>query len=253
MPVYYGKIESISRLAEDAELYNIKVNLPAAAKRARPGHILQISCGDDTTLRRPISICNVEGDSVRFCFDVRGKGTKWLAERKEGDTLDIMGLYGNTFDLSDTSKKALVVGGGIGVYPLLYLCSKYKGSISAVLGYRSKGLVTLEDDFKSVCEQVYITTDDGSYGIKGYAIDTVRKILDEQQIDIIYTCGPTVMMRGIVEEAVKRGIRCQVSLEERMGCGIGACLACTCSIEGKKKRVCMDGPVFEGKDVDFNG
>lgn len=253
MPVFYGKIENVERICEGARIYSLTAKLPQCAGQARPGHILQISCGDDTTLRRPISICDTAGDTVRICFDVRGKGTEWLSARKAGDMIDAMGLYGNTFDIEDTSKRALVVGGGIGIYPLHFLAKRYGGNVTAVLGFRNKSLVTMENEFRASCGRLEITTDDGSYGTKGYAIDTVRRILDEGNIDIIYTCGPTVMMRGIVEEAIERGIRCQVSLEERMGCGVGACLACACSVGGKIKRVCMDGPVFEGKDVNFNG
>jgi len=135
--------------------------------------------------------------------------------------------------------------------PLSYKGSLSQWSININLNYFIQYLVNFEKEFTDCGSQLYIATDDGSYGRKGYAIETVKEILDNNKMDIIMTCGPKIMMKGIALEAQKRGIRCQVSMEERMACGVGACLACVCKINGANKRICMDGPVFEGSEVDW--
>lgn len=245
-------ILSNEKMTEDYNIFSLSLYAPQIAVMAKPGQIVHVKCGN-FTLRRPISIASATKISgvIRLCYDVRGEGTKWLSQQQTGGKIDILGPAGNGFDISDTSKKVLLVGGGIGIYPLYSVAEYYKDNATVVLGFRTKGLVTMENDFKDTGCDLHICTDDGSYRNAGYAIDTVKYILDNKNIDMIMTCGPKAMMKGIAEEAVMRGIRCQVSMEERMACGVGACLACVCKIKGHNKRVCVDGPVFEGTEVDW--
>ena len=234
----------------ESNMYSMLIDAPEIAEAAKPGQFVHVKCGD-LTLRRPISIASAKNGKVNICYDVRGEGTSWLSGLQSGDKIDIMGPVGKGFDVSDTSKKVLLVGGGIGIYPLYSVALEYKENAFVALGFRTKELITFEREFKDCGSELYVSTDDGSYGKKGYVIESVREILDKNKIEIIMTCGPKIMMKGISEEAVKRNIRCQVSLEERMACGIGACLACVCKIKEtnekgfKNKRICADGPVFD--------
>ena len=252
-------IISNKKMTESIEynIYSMIIDAPLIAKIAKPGQFVHVKC-DGLTLRRPISIASAENGKIQICYDVRGEGTAWLSGLKSGDKIDIIGPIGNGFDISDTSKKVLLAGGGIGIYPLYSVAQKYGANAFVVLGFRTKNIITFEKEFKECGSNLYISTDDGSYGRKGFAIETVKEILDNNKIDIIMTCGPKIMMKGIALEAQKRNIRCQVSMEERMACGVGACLACVCRIKNngafKNKRVCIDGPVFDifdGSEVDW--
>ncbi len=223
------------------------------AKEAKPGQFLHIQCGDTTSmpLRRPISICDVQGEALRFIYEVKGRGTQALSQKAEA--LDILGPVGNGFTVDNAKfKRPAVIGGGIGVYPMLFLTKQLENA-SAYLGFRNKDLVTLEDDFKKAAKSVVITTDDGSYGVSGFALEELKKDCGEKPFDIIYACGPKGMLRAVKSFAESAGIPCQLSLEERMGCGIGACLTCSCETphEGtdKYKRVCRNGPVFWSEEV----
>jgi dihydroorotate dehydrogenase electron transfer subunit len=232
-------------------IYAMQINAPAAAQCAVPGQFIHIKCGA-LTLRRPISITSVENDRLKICYEIRGEGTAWLANLKSGDKLDIMGPIGKGFDVSDLNKKVLLAGGGIGIYPLYMPAKAYGANAYAALGFRTKDMINFEREFKDTGCSLEIATDDGSYGKKGFVTELVKEILDNNKIDLIMTCGPKIMMRGVYAEAEKRGIRCQASMEERMACGIGACLVCVCKINGSNERVCVDGPVFEGSEVDWS-
>ena len=252
-------IISNEKMTDDYNIYSMIFDAPLIAKIAKPGQFIHVKC-DGLTLRRPISIASAKNGQIRICYDVRGEGTAWLSTLKSGDKLDIIGPIGKGFDISDASKKVLLAGGGIGVYPLYSVAEAYGENAFVALGFRTKNIITFEKEFTECGSKLHIATDDGSYGRKGYAIELVKEILDNNKIDMIMTCGPKIMMKGIVAEALKRNIKCQVSMEERMACGIGACLACVCKIkyaEDEKftnKRVCIDGPVFdisEGSEVDW--
>lgn len=242
---------SNEKLMQDYNIYAMTINAPAIAQTAIPGQFIHIKCGD-LTLRRPISIACVQNEQIKICYEVRGEGTAWLANLKAGTQIDIMGPIGKGFDVSDLSKKVLLVGGGIGIYPLYSVAQIYGKNAYVALGFKTKGAVNFEQEFKDTGCDLKIATDDGSYGKKGFVTEIVKEILVHNKIDIIMTCGPKIMMRGIYEEAEKRGIRCLVSMEERMACGIGACLVCVCKINGTNERVCIDGPVFDGNEVDWN-
>ncbi len=236
-------------------IYDFTVSCPEMAKQVKPGQFLHILCGGDAYLRRPISICDVtDGKDIRFLFETRGKGTEALATRSVGEYLDILGPLGNGFTLYPEDKDAiLLIGGGIGIFPLLNLAKQLQGKATVLLGFRNKNAVLLADEFEAVSQSVFLATDDGSCGYHGLVTDVMKNIMTSNPVSRIYTCGPTPMMRQVVDLAATQQIPVQVSLEERMGCGVGACVTCTCTVAGNRKRVCKDGPVFDGSEVEWNG
>lgn len=205
------------------------------------------------SLRRPISICQISNDTIRIVFDIRGEGTKQLSTLQTGDLIDIIAPLGNGFKLLDSDKKAVLIGGGIGVPPMLNLANYYKDNSTAIIGFRNKNSVILEDDFINANAKTLVYTDDGSYENKGHVGIGVTNLLENEKPDIIYACGPHVMLKAVVELSQKYNIPCQVSLEERMGCGVGACLVCACRAvkDGTEyfAHVCKDGPVFDSNEV----
>lgn len=241
--------------------YSLVFDCPDIAETASAGQFVHIACGDGQLLRRPISICDLDGSLVRIIFEVKGSGTYWLSRRKQGDDLDVLGPLGNGFDLN--SKRLLLIGGGIGVPPLLMAArqaaSIYAGEvrhIDALLGFINADKAILLPEFAAVCDRVEVSTDDGSLGRHGYVTDMLVSRLEAgggSVFDMILSCGPLAMLSRVAEIADKYGIPCQVSLEQRMGCGVGACLVCSCGVKrshGKSyARVCADGPVFFSREV----
>ena len=231
------------------------VMCPEMAENAKPGQFLHILCGGEAYLRRPISICDVvDKRCIRFVFQIKGEGTKALTKYEEGDMIDILGPLGNGFDTSENYDGAiLLIGGGIGVFPLLGLAKSLNGKATALLGFRSKNDAVMTDEFAKVCKDVFLATDDGSCGYHGLVTDILSKIIESNKVSAIYSCGPALMMKAVSAAASAAEIPVQVSLEERMGCGVGACMTCTCTVSGMKRRVCKDGPVFDGTEVEWNG
>lgn len=217
---------------------------------ATPGQFAHVLV-KDKMLRRPISICDVRDGVMRLVFQVKGEGTQILSEAKPGDTLDILAPLGRGFTF-EKGKKIAFIGGGIGTPPMLY-AAKQADKAVAILGFRSKEQVILTDDFEAAGCEVLLTTDDGSAGIRGFVTDALHSVIGK--IDGICACGPHVMLKAVAAVAKKHGIPCQVSLEERMGCGVGACLVCACKTnkDGKEgySHVCKDGPVFRAEEVFF--
>jgi len=249
-------VQSLCTIVERAQLtpYTVSMTLEAGAiaESVRHGQFVHIKCGDTQLLRRPISVCDWQEDLLRIVFEVKGEGTAWLAGRKPGEKLDLLGPLGKGFDLS--GKKLLLVGGGIGVPPLL-ACAKTVGSRSAaVLGFRSEDRVMLIRDFEGAACPVFLCTDDGSLGRHGFVDTQVRELLEAKSgFTDILACGPKPMLRSVATVAAEFGVSCQVSMEERMGCGVGACLVCACKMQdGAYKHVCKDGPVFDASEVDWN-
>ena len=219
---------------------------------AVPGQFLHVKCGGNTFLRRPISICDAYDNKIRFIFEIRGEGTRQLAKVQVGENLDMLVPLGRGFDLdlAKTDGDIILIGGGIGTFPLLYLAKSLDRngkSPIAILGYRTQELITLTGAFSAVCKDVQITTDDGSFGHKGFVTDILANVAKDTKIAAIYTCGPTPMMKRAADTAKLHNIPCQVSMEERMACGIGACVTCTCSVAGLNVRVCKDGPIFDAQ------
>ena len=231
--------------------FAITILCPNLASKARPGQFLHIRCGEGLILRRPFGICHVLGDTLVFVFEVKGKGTRWLSERQPSDVLDIIGPLGNGFDFP--KGRIIVVGGGLGSPPMLFAAESANGGVTAVLGFREKSRVMLVDEFKALSEKVYLTTDDGSVGIYGSVTLPLERLLEKGGYDAVMTCGQHAMERAVARLCEQYGVPCQVSLEERMGCGVGACLVCACETrkDGVEymSRVCKEGPVFNAADV----
>ncbi|MDL2288667.1 dihydroorotate dehydrogenase electron transfer subunit [Oscillospiraceae bacterium OttesenSCG-928-F05] len=208
---------------------------------------------DGFTLRRPISICDAEGDILRLVVDRRGGGTEWLCARKPGDALDILGPLGRGF--TPQSGPLLLVGGGIGTPPLLYAAKAHGTEARAILGFRSAEAVMLEADFRALCADVCVTTDDGSYGRRGFVDAAAKEAIAVERPAAVFACGPEAMLKALQRLCREEDIPLYLSLEERMGCGVGACLVCACKTrrEGKEhySHVCKDGPVFSGEEVCF--
>lgn len=223
-----------------------------------PGQFLHIKCGDRHLLRRPISICNwsAQRDLIRLVFEVRGEGTDWLARRQVGQTLDVLGPLGNGFSMQP-GHRYLLVGGGIGTPPLLGCAVHGSNRCTAALGFRSARNTMLLEEFGQACPGgVRLATDDGSLGHHGFVDHLVRQELerDPNGYQSVLACGPRPMLKSVAAVCLELGVPCQVSLEERMGCGVGACLVCACkNRDGHYVHVCKDGPVFPGEEVDWNG
>ncbi len=255
-------VVSNERIIDGAGLFDMVLECPEIASSVKPGQIVHVSCGEGTTLRRPISVCeSFDGKYIRLCYDLRGKGTKWMSERKAGERLSLLGALGHGFTVKD-GKKALLVGGGIGIYPLLSIGKCYKNNAKALFGFRNSGLINSTELFEKYGIDVGVITDDGSSGRKGFVTELLSEELAKGGIDIVYVCGPKGMMGAAAKVCKEFGVECEVSMEERMGCGVGACLACVCKtmfvgndgVEGEKyKRVCVDGPVFNAEEVIFGG
>ena len=219
------------------------------AAHAAPGQFVNLLV-PGKVLRRPISICQIDpaAGALRIVFQIRGEGTAQLAEIPQGGVLDVLGPLGRGFVLDPTAGHPVFVGGGIGVPPLLAAASRYGEKASVILGFRDKDAVILEEDFRKLGCRVTVTTDDGSYGAKGLVTGPLQE-LAALGADAVFACGPTPMLRGVAQIAADARIPCQVSLEERMGCGVGACLGCTHHTAHGAKCICKDGPVFEGEEI----
>ncbi len=233
-----------------ADVFDFTVEAPAFADVAQPGQFAQIRLPGHT-LRRPISICNIDRDrgTLRFVFQVRGAGTEELSRYKSGDSLEILAPLGHGFPL-DLPGRVLLVGGGSGTPPLLGVAAQYRENAVAVLGYRTASAVILEQDFRDMGAKTVIATDDGTYGYSGLVTDAAR----QEQFSAVVACGPLPMLRAARDLAVERGVPCYLSLEERMACGIGACLGCAVSLVDEAGQpyyghVCKDGPVFPAEKV----
>ena len=218
--------------------------LPALAKCGQFAHVKV----PGKTLRRPISICDATDTTLRLVFQVKGEGTEIMSKMKVGDEVEILAPLGNGFKI-EKGKKYCFIGGGIGVPPMLYTAKQAENPL-VITGFRDKSLVILQDDFKNSGAELVLTTDDGSAGIHGFVTDVLKERLNE--IDEVCACGPIPMLKAIAE-ICKDKVPCQISLEERMGCGIGACLVCACKtkLNGEEgyTHVCKDGPVYNAEEV----
>ena len=240
--------------------YLLWLTAPEITAEARAGQFVMIACGKDTLLRRPISIHRVDGDRLALLVASVGKGTDWLSRRKAGDTLDIMGPLGNGFDIRDNSRNVLLVAGGMGIAPLLFLADTALESdkkITFIVGARTADCLlpvstppkTSESGVKPSGINVINATDDGTEGFKGLATDLIPAYLDS--IDQVFACGPVEMYRSMAAIPELRDKPVQLSLEIMMGCGIGVCYGCTIKTRSGLKQVCKDGPVFEMGEVEW--
>lgn len=235
-------------------IYSMWLKTDKIAAHAKAGQFISLYCHDKSRmLPRPISICEVDAAdrALRIVYRVAGKGTEEFSSLGTGKQIDIVGPLGNGFPKKE--KKAFLIGGGIGIPPMLQLARELTCEKQIILGYRDT--LFLQEDFKGL-GKVYIATEDGSYGTEGNVLDAIRE--NGLTADIVYACGPTPMLRAIKEFAAERKMECWLSLEEKMACGIGACLACVCKSREKdahtnvnNKRICKEGPVFRAEEVDI--
>ena len=247
-----AKVVSQETLATD--VYSLVLEAPEIASQAIAGQFVSVYTHDGSKmLPRPISLCGIdrEAGTLRLVYRVVGFGTKEFSQLEAGDSVDILGPLGNGFMKSD--KKAILIGGGIGIPPMLQLAKELDCEKSVVLGYRDE--IFLNEEFESYA-QVYMSSEDGQHGVKGNVIDAIK----EYGVDgeVIYACGPTPMLRVIKAYAMEKGIECQISMEEKMACGVGACLACVCKTKDidehsqvHNRRICKDGPVFYAEEVEL--
>lgn len=207
-----------------------------------PGTFFHVKTSE--LLRRPLSVANVEGDVVTFLYKVIGSGTKDLAMRQTGDVLDVLGPLGNGFPLEQQGKRVVLVGGGIGIPPLYYtrrmLAARGIDTV-AILGFDTKTSIFYEEAFRELGETI-ITTVDGTYGETGFVTGPLARI----EADILFSCGPEPMLKAVASSHIEERY---ISIENRMGCGIGACFACVCEAPNGYVKVCSDGPVFRAEEV----
>lgn len=235
-------------------VYDIELESGFLRDSAQPGQFVQLKCGDGLLLRRPISVCDRTERGLRLLYEVRGEGTRWLAELEEGAILNVLGPLGHGFTVAP-GERVVLVGGGIGVFPLLY-CARTAGRSSTVLlGYRNRAAVTLEQDFRAAAGEVAIATDDGSYGTRGFVTTLLEERLAKEPADRVLACGPEPMLKAVAATAARHQVPCEISAEARMGCGFGACLGCAIRVRGPMggvyRHVCKDGPVFDAADILF--
>lgn len=268
-----AEIISVKQLSSD--VFDMWIKDEEITHEGKPGQFVSLYCNNETRLLpRPISICeiNKEDKTARFVYRVVGEGTKEFSKLRAKDKIRVLGPLGNGYKLE--GKNVLIVGGGIGIPPLLELAKQLDANKSIVLGYKDE--LFLVEDFEKY-GQVYVSTEDGSSGTKGNVIDAIisndlvrqvdnegslknssAEFLANSNIDMIFSCGPIPMLRGLKEFAKKNNIKAQISLEERMACGVGACLSCVCkTIEVdahshvNNTRICMEGPVFNADEVEI--
>ena len=240
------------------QIFSMWLKTEQIAKEAVPGQFISVYSNDSgRMLPRPISICEMDKEkgALRIVYRVAGKGTEEFSCCKAGDTLDILGPLGNGFPLErcPEGKKAFLIGGGIGIPPMVQLSKELQGEVQVVAGYRDELFLTEELKANGT---LYLATEDGSAGTKGNVLDCIRE--NGLTADVIYACGPTPMLRAIKSYAEEHQIDCWISMEERMACGIGACLACVCKSKEiddhskvHNKRICKEGPVFHALDVEL--
>lgn len=247
-----AKVKNNALIAEN--IYAMTLTLPESVGEIKCGQFLNVSVGDSAhLLKRPFGVMKVEGDDVTFCYQIKGEGTEILSQTQPGTSLSVLLPLGNGFDLKDV-KNVVVIGGGVGVFPLISVIRQYKDvNFHSYIGFRNKSAVCLLDELEKSAS-LKVVTDDGSYGEKGNAVEAYIKDYKNVRADVIIACGPPVMLKVLKRTLEENSIdtKCLVSLEERMGCGIGACLVCTCKkSNGDNARVCKDGPVFDIREVEL--
>lgn len=241
-----------------AQIFSMWIQTEKIAAHAVPGQFISVYSNDSgRILPRPISICETDKEKgrLRIVYRVAGKGTEEFSQCKAGDCLDVLGPLGNGFPLErcKQGKKAFLIGGGIGIPPMVQLAKELEGEVQVVAGYRDELFLTGELKAHGM---FYVATEDGSAGTKGNVLDCIRE--HGLHADVIFACGPAPMLRAIKAYAEKNEIECWVSMEEKMACGIGACLACVCGSKEvdahskvHNKRICKEGPVFRAEDIEL--
>jgi dihydroorotate dehydrogenase electron transfer subunit len=228
------------------------LDAPAIAELAKPGQFVMVRCSEDhdPLLRRPLSIHKTDGSGgVALLFEVVGRGTEWLSERTSGELVDLVGPLGNGFSIQPSAKSVLLVAGGIGIAPLIFLAESARGigkRVDVLPGAQTAALLYPRDQLLQI-SIVDSSTDDGSVGTRGPVTSLIDSYID--QADQVFACGPPAMYKAMAGLDCLKGKSVQVSLEGRMACGVGACYGCTVKTKRGLKQVCHDGPVFELSDI----
>ena len=242
------------KMAIARNIYSFTISCPEIAEAAVPGQFVHIRA-KGFTLRRPISICGIDKEkgTLRIVFEIRGQGTEEIAKLSKGDLIDMLAPLGHGFTVKSDAEKVILIGGGIGTPPMLPLAKIYGEKAVAISGFRNSSAAILQDDFKATGAEVILCTDDGSAGIHGFVTQPLKKLAEKGGISAVYACGPMPMLKGVAAICKENGIFCEISLEERMACGIGACLGCACRTKRNDEEyfahVCKDGPVFNAEEV----
>jgi dihydroorotate dehydrogenase electron transfer subunit len=237
-----GLFQIIENTRLTASVYRMRL-VGDTSHITRPGQFVNVKL-DGFYLRRPISVCDCQGDTLTLVYKVVGKGTEAMSKMTEG-ALDILTGLGNGYDLSLSGDKPLLLGGGVGVPPLYLLAKeliKEGKDVTVILGFNTKDEIFYEEEFKAIGAKVLVATADGSYGVKGF----VTNAMEGLEYTHFYTCGPEPMLKAVSKATVTSG---QLSFEERMGCGFGACMGCSCKTLTGNKRICKEGPVMKKEEI----
>lgn len=240
------------------DIYSLWLDAPEIASQAKPGQFISVYSNDSgRVLPRPISICEIDKEkgALRIVYRIAGKGTAEFSAMKPGETLEILGPLGNGFPMEIIKgKRVFMMGGGIGVPPMVQTAKEAEAEVTVIAGYRNSEIFLKEE--LEANGTLVIATEDGSVGTKGNVMDAIRE--NHLEADVIFACGPTPMLRAIKTYAEENGILCYISMEEKMACGVGACLACVCKSKDvdhhshvHNKRICKDGPVFLSTEVEL--
>ena len=236
--------------------YLIKVQGEKIIQPAEAGQFFMLQTKDRSTLlRRPISLhyANKENNILEFYYEIKGKGTKEFSSLKPGEIINIQGPLGHGFTTNIKNETIVTIGGGMGIAPMKYLMEELSknNKVIFIAGGRDKNALNILDNINLKNIETFITTDDGSMGINGNVCVPLKEILESKKINRIYSCGPKIMMKYIAEMAKEYGVYCEVSLEERMACGVKACVGCSILTKEGMKKVCHDGPVFNAEIIEF--
>ena len=237
-----GMFEILQNIALTDSVFQMTLQGDTSAITA-PGQFVNIQL-EGKFLRRPISVCNVEGDRLTIIYKTVGKGTAQMAAMQQGK-LDLLTGLGNGYDLSKAGENPVLIGGGVGVPPMYLLCRKLQEmgkKVTVILGFNTKSEIFYEEEFKALGADVIVTTVDGSYGIQGFVTDGLKNL----SYSYFYACGPEPMLKAIYRASSTSG---QLSFEKRMGCGFGACMGCSCKTITGYKRICKEGPVMEKEEI----
>ena len=242
------KILTNQQLAKDV----YRMTLTGDTCGIRPGQFVNIKL-DGLYLRRPISVCDCVGCVLTLIYKVVGKGTELMSKMTQCEELDVLTGLGNGYDLTKSGETPLLIGGGVGVPPLYMLCRKLAEEgrhPTVVLGFNKAEEVVYPNEFAALGAEVKVATVDGSVGVKGFVTDAIAALSDEgKKFSYFYTCGPEPMLKAVYNSPVLDGVEGEFSFEERMGCGFGACMGCSCKTVTGYKRICKDGPVLEKKEI----
>lgn len=222
----------------------MEMTLQGDVSGVKAGQFINIKI-DGLYLRRPISVCEILDGGLKIIYKIVGKGTEILSQMKAGESLDVLTVLGNGYDLSLSGDKPLLIGGGVGVPPMYELCKQLISAgkkVSVILGFNTKSEIFYENEFINLGAKVMVTTVDGSYGIKGFVTDAMKDL----DYSYFYTCGPEPMLKAVHKQSVTDG---EMSFEERMGCGFGACMGCSCKTLTGNKRICKEGPVLKKGEI----